>query len=159
MDYNKRILLLGLTGKFFWPMLSTIQSKQHCCHVNCKTHKLFWPIYHSQPLQELLQYSKLQMAKTVVKISFVQVYNSYIHHEPAMGKQLQSTCALQVQEGLCASLHKTKGHCWYVNCELPVAKCLFPALTVYHIGNRGKLVVILIWKFCSSSPSSISTTF
>ena len=29
----------------------------------------------------------------------------------------------------------------------------------YHIGNRGKLVVILIWQFCSSSPNSISTTF
>ena len=37
---QQRILLLGLTGKFSGPKLSTIQSKQHCCHVNCKTHKL-----------------------------------------------------------------------------------------------------------------------
>ena len=40
MDYNKRILLLGLTERFLRAKLSTIQSKQHCCHVNCKTRKL-----------------------------------------------------------------------------------------------------------------------
>ena len=39
-ELQQRILLLGLTGKFLRPKLSTIQSKQHCCHANCKTHEL-----------------------------------------------------------------------------------------------------------------------
>jgi len=37
---QQRMLLLGLTGKVSRPKLSTIQSKHHCCHVNCKTHEL-----------------------------------------------------------------------------------------------------------------------
>ena len=44
----------------------------------------------AQPLEQLqlLQYSKLQMAKTAVKASFVQVYNTYIPHDSQlwMGK-------------------------------------------------------------------------
>ena len=50
------------------------QNKSHCSFYYC------WPVYHSQPLQrlQLLQYSKLHMAKTVGKASFVQVYNTYI---------------------------------------------------------------------------------
>ena len=41
------------------------------------------PVYHSQPLEQLwlLQYSKLQMAKTVDEIAFVRVYNTYIPHD------------------------------------------------------------------------------
>ena len=40
-----------------------------------------WPVYHSQPLEQLqlLQYFKLQMVKTVIFV--VQVYNTY---QPAM---------------------------------------------------------------------------
>ena len=45
---------------------------------------------YAQPLEQLqlLQYSKLQMAKTVVKASFVQVYNTYIPYDSqlCMGK-------------------------------------------------------------------------
>ena len=37
---QQRMFLLGLTGKVSGPKLSTIQSKQHCCHENCKTRKL-----------------------------------------------------------------------------------------------------------------------
>ena len=56
-----------------------------------KTHQLLLScVYHSQPLEQLqlLKYSKLQMAKTVVKASLVGVYNTYIPHDSqlCMGK-------------------------------------------------------------------------
>ena len=37
---QQRMLLLGLLEGFLRPTLSTVQSKQHCFHVYCKTHEL-----------------------------------------------------------------------------------------------------------------------
>ena len=47
-----------------------------------------WPVYHSQPLEQLwlLQCSKLQIAKIVVKISVVQVCNIPRDSQLCMGK-------------------------------------------------------------------------
>ena len=41
---------------------------------------------HCSNFNQLLRYSKLQMAKTVDKTYFVQIYNTCIPHEPAMSK-------------------------------------------------------------------------
>ena len=72
------------TGTSLWslliPRLSTIQSKTHCSFsVKC-LNNYCWPVYHSQPLEQLqsLQYSKLQMAK-------------YPSWQSAMHGQIQST--------------------------------------------------------------------
>ena len=79
---QQRKLPLGL-GSILRLKLGIIHSKSHCslsCHVNWKTYKLsvaYVPIPALQLLQ-LLQYSKLQMAKTMGKTSFVQVYNTCI---------------------------------------------------------------------------------
>ena len=63
-------------------------------------------------LLQLLQYSKFQIPKTVVRASFVQVYNTCIPHawQPAMDGQIQSTYVnmLQEQESLCKWYTKRK---------------------------------------------------
>ena len=85
---QQRMLLLGLRESFLRPMLSTVQSKQHCCHVNCKTHKLSATYV---PLPGLVATSIVVVLQTSdgkgsVETFFVQVHNTYIHHQPAMGK-------------------------------------------------------------------------
>ena len=74
--------------KVFWSMLSTIKNKQQCCHVNCKTRKLSFayvpfPVLVATSIVVVLQ---APVTKAVVKTIFVQVYNTCVHHEPAMGK-------------------------------------------------------------------------
>ena len=81
--------LLTRIGKFLRLTLTTIQSKRQCslsCHVNWNTDKLS-VAYVSFPVL-VATYSKLQMTKTT---SFVQVYNTCIPHEPAMGKHEYTT--------------------------------------------------------------------
>ena len=64
---------------FLFLVMWTVRLINHCL-----------PVYHFQPSEQLqlLQYFKLQMAKTVVIASFVWVYNIYIPHDSqlCMGK-------------------------------------------------------------------------
>ena len=66
---------------------------------------------------QLLQYSKLQMAKTVDKTYFVQVYNTYIPHEPATSKHEYTTSAGKfvnryTQQKSIVSMSTICGHIW-----------------------------------------------
>ena len=59
------------------------------CHVNCKTQLL----YYAQPLEQfqLLQYSKLQTAKTVVEAFYSSAQYLYPSWKPVLDWQIQST--------------------------------------------------------------------
>ena len=68
-----------------------------------------WPVYYSQSLEQLwlLQYSKLQMAKTVVKISVVWVYNTYTHRDSQLCMNKYKTHMLQEQGNLSKCIAKS----------------------------------------------------
>ena len=76
------VLYNGTLGSLLTLKLSTMQSKGIVlfpCELQDSLQCHIVNLYNSQPLEQLrlLQYSKLRMAKTVVKISVVQVYNTY----------------------------------------------------------------------------------
>ena len=72
-----------------WEFPVTQIVRSYCrLYVNCKNHKLSVVCVPFPALvtTSIVTYSKLQMAKTVDKNSFVQIYNTCIPHVPAMGK-------------------------------------------------------------------------
>ena len=104
-----------------------------------------WHVYHSQPLQQLqlLLHSKLQMAKTVDKTSFVQIYNTCIPRVPAMSKHEYTTSAGKFVNGytkqksivpistICGQIYTVEYHLGYIQCMAIYGNfCLSPNLCV-----------------------------
>ena len=107
-------------------------SKQHGCHVNCKTCKLS-VTYVSFPglrATSLLPHSKLQMTKAVVKTSFVQC-----------------TILMSIMSQLWAYSYKAHVH---YKCRKFICKC---------IQSQRALLLCQLWTSCGqiSVPSPYST--
>ena len=94
---------------------------------------------HCSNFNQLLRYSKLQMAKTVDKTYFVQIYNTCIPHEPGMSKHEYTTSAGQFVNGytkqksnvpmstICGQIYTVLYHLRYIYCmAIYGVFCLFP---------------------------------
>ena len=131
---QQRMLLLGLMESLLRPTLSTVQSKQHCCHVNCKTHKLSATYVPLPGLVATSIVAVLQMTKALVKRFW-----------------FKCTIVISIMSQLWANSYKAHEYTHYKHRKV-ICKC---------IQSQRALLLCQLWTSCGqmSVPSPYSTIY